>query len=203
MMRIAIAFTGERELSDLAVGNFPARSRLRNSLNAIRSSGEEKIVSRQLMLVAMVVCLLTDANATDAPPVEVKQLDYRSISKANNWTGLRLPDAISPKSVSRIILSQFEPHRILGRLEGELSDQETRDAASKFTHTLFSETGAIEKWSQLAEEGKIAELAIVTTTGAIYFVDVLQAGGSQNPIAFILRGSGFSVRIPAVGVANK
>ncbi len=155
------------------------------------------------MLAAMAVCLLTDAKATDAPPVEVKQLDYRSISKANDWTGLRLPDAIPPKLISRVILSQIEPHRISGRLDDELSDQEIRDAASKFTSTLFSETGAIEKWGRLAEEGKMGELTIVTTTGEIFFVDVLQTMRSRNPNAFILRGSGFSVRIPVVDVSKE
>lgn len=146
----------------------------------------------------LAVCLLTDAKATDVPPVEVKQLDYRSIAKANDWTGLRLPDAIPSQSVSRVILTELKPHRLSGRLNDELSDQEIRDLASKFTNTLFSETGAIEKWGQLAEEGKVAELAIVTRTGTIFFVDVLLAKMSRNPNAFIIRGIGFSVRVPVV-----
>ncbi len=155
------------------------------------------------MLAAMAVCLLSDTKAAGAPPVEVKHLNYRSMSKANDWIGLRLPDAIPPRSVSRIVLTELKPHRISGNLDDEMSDQEIRGLASKLTSTLFSETGAIEKWSQLAEEGKMAELAIVTTTGAIYFVDVLKEMGSRDPSAFILRGSGFSVSIPVVVVAKE
>jgi hypothetical protein len=164
---------------------------------------QENIVSRQLMLAAMAVCLLTNAKATEPPPVEVKHLDYRSISKANDWIGLRLPDAIPQESLSRIILTQFKPHRLSGSLDNELTDQEMRDFASNLTRTLFSESATIEKWGQLAEEGEIAELAIVTTTGEIFFVDVLQAMGSRNANAFILRGTGFSVRIPVVSVAKE
>jgi hypothetical protein len=80
---------------------------------------QEEIVSRQLLLAAMAVCMLLDAKATDSPLVEVMQLDYRSTSKANDWTGLRLSNAIPPKSVSRVVLIQFEPHRMAGSIDDD------------------------------------------------------------------------------------
>jgi hypothetical protein len=158
---------------------------------------------RYLMLSALTVCLLTRAKSTEPPSVEVKQLDYRSISKANDWIGVRLLDAIPRESVSRIILTQVKPDRIPGSPDNELTNQETRDLASRLARTLFCETSAIEKWGQLAEEGEMAELAIVTKSGEIFFVDVLRSTGSENANAFILRGSGFSVRLPVVGVPKE
>ncbi|MCC9656755.1 hypothetical protein, partial [Rhodopirellula halodulae] len=69
--------------------------------------------------------------------------------------------------------------------------------------TLFSETGAIQKWGRLAEEGEMAELVIVTKSGEIFFVDVLRKTGEENANAFIIRGTGFSVRLPVVGVSEE
>ncbi|WP_430452251.1 hypothetical protein [Rhodopirellula europaea] len=156
---------------------------------------------RYLVLAVLTVCLLTHATATEPPPVEVKHLDYKSITKANDWIGLQFPDALPRDSVSRIILTQLKPVGIPGTAD-ELTAQQTRDIASGLTRALFSETGAIQKWGQLAEEGEMAELVIVTKSGEIFFVDVLRKTGEENANAFILRGSGFSVRLPVVGVSE-
>ncbi|KAA5535652.1 hypothetical protein FYK55_28500 [Roseiconus nitratireducens] len=153
---------------------------------------------RYLVLAVLTVCLLTHATATEPPPVEVKHLDYKSITKANDWIGLKFPDALPRDSVSRIILTQLKPVGIPGTADDKLTDQQTRDIASGLMRTLFSETGAIHKWGQLAEEGEMAELVIVTKSGKIFFVDVLRKTGEQNANAFILRGSGFSVRLTVV-----
>ena len=160
-------------------------------------------MTRHLMLAVLAVCVLTHAKATDPPPVEVKHLDYKAITKANDWIGLHLPDAIPRDSVSRIILTQLKPVGILGTADNELTDQQTRDIASRLIRTLFSETGAIEKWGQLAEEGEMAELVIVTKSGEIFFVDVLRKTGEENANAIILRGSGSSVRLPVAGVSEE
>ncbi|QDV87519.1 hypothetical protein [Planctomycetes bacterium TBK1r] len=157
---------------------------------------------RHLMLTALTVCLLTHATATEPPPVEVKHLDYKSIARANDWIGLHFSDAITRNSVSRIILTRLTPVGIPGTADNESTDQQTHDIASGLTRTLFSETGAIQKWGQLAEEVETAELVIVTKTGEIFFVNVLRKTGEEKANAFILRGSGFSVRLPVVGVSE-
>ncbi|WP_230256478.1 hypothetical protein [Rhodopirellula halodulae] len=155
------------------------------------------------MLAALAVSVLTHAKATEPPPVEVKQLDYKSITKANDWIGLHLPDAIPRDSVARIILTQLKPFGDLSTADNELTDQQARDIASRLIRTLFSETGAIQKWGRLAEEGEMAELVIVTKSGEIFFVDVLRKTGEENANAFIIRGTGFSVRLPVVGVSEE
>lgn len=158
---------------------------------------------RYLILAVLAVSLQMHAKATEPVPVEVKRLDYGAIAKANDWIGLRLPDAIPTESVSRIVLLQLKPGQILGTADNELTKQQTRDIASELTRTLFSETAAIQKWGRLAEEGEMAELAIVTKSGEIFFVEVLRKTGAENVNAFILRGSGFSVRLAVAGVAEK
>lgn len=157
----------------------------------------------KLILAAVAVCLLANTSTAEPPPVEVKHLDYKLMSKANDLIGKRLPDAIPQESLSRIILTELKSHRVSGGLNTELTEQETRAFASEIALTLFSKTGAIQKWGQLAEEDKVAELAIITTKGEIFFVDVLQAIGERNVNAFVLRGSGASVRIPLVRDAAK
>ncbi len=163
----------------------------------------ENTMIRHLMLTVMTVCLLTHATATEPPLVEVKHVDYKSITKANDWIGLHFPDAIPRGSVSRIILTQLKPVGIPGTADDELTEQQTREIASGLARTLFSETGAMQEWGKLAEEGEMAELVIVTKSGEIFFVDALRKTGEENANAFILRGSGFSVRLPVVGVSEE
>ena len=154
---------------------------------------------RHLMFAVLTACLLTHATAAEPPLIEMKHVDYKSIAKANDWIGMHFPDAIPRGSVSRIILTQLKPVGIPGTADDELTEQQTREIASGLARTLYSETGAMQKWGRLAEEGEMAELVIVTKSSDIFFVDVLRKTGEENANAFILRGSGFSVRLPIVG----
>ncbi|TWU15891.1 hypothetical protein [Allorhodopirellula heiligendammensis] len=162
-------------------------------------------MNRLFLLVTMclTLCVISETEASDMPSVSVKQFDYRAISKGNSWTGRQLSDAIPLKSVSRVVLTELPSKSLSSQLGRELPERDIRNIASKFTEILFSATGPIEKWSQLAEEGKSAELIVVTSDGEIYFVDVLQNMVSSAPTAFILRGDGFSVRVPIVRDPNE
>lgn len=153
----------------------------------------------RLIPVFLISAFLTShAFAVDLPDCEVEQYDYPAMSQANAWIGMRVVETIPPSTVAHAILRGQKTQPGLDVDVRERSESSLRELASKLFDDLYRRTGPCEKWGRLAEEVEVAGLSIVTKEGDIFFVDVLQRVGESDPCAFVVRGAGFTFRMPVV-----